>query len=142
MEVCKQHGADLNTRNAEGKRPVDVAEDEYNQLKADLLNKNDNDYEKTVWKQQILHAFLRHTPCMSDGELFWRLKERVEVNDIIRVIFYYYYRLTIERDIALAMPTKPREYRNKCNEHDMFELHFKLLVNKLTPFFSAISLSQ
>jgi len=131
VQVCKQHGADLNTRNDEGKRPVDAAEDEYNTLKADLLDNSDNNYKKIIWKQHILHTFLRHTPCMSDGELFLILKQKIDIDNIMRVIFYYYYMLTIERDIALAMPTEPQKYRDKCKEQSIAELRNQLLENKL-----------
>jgi hypothetical protein len=120
---CVWYGADLNQRNDNGKRPLDVAWDNYYHLEK-KQTKSEAEAKDVVRKAQIVRSFLTYTPHTSDYELYWHLKNKELIPDVIGVIFRHYYTVTIDRDVMLS----PIVFDNWSN---IEKIKNELLVKKL-----------
>ncbi|HSC24967.1 MAG TPA: ankyrin repeat domain-containing protein [Candidatus Babeliales bacterium] len=94
---CIGNGAEINTRNTNKLRPVDVAESLYNYVLKHSINKD------ITHKERIYHIFLDHTPYCSDAIVYSLLRRTVDDYDVIKIIMGYYKALTIDREIALRI---------------------------------------
>ena len=98
IQMCVKHGANLNRRNSDGKRAVDLAEKQYVYAIKNIAHQS----RSFTTKEIIFHSFLQETPYMSDAELFYILKNNIlDDHDIWRKIMGYYSALTIDRAVAL-----------------------------------------
>ena len=106
IQLCVKHGANLNRRNLDGKRAVDLAEEQYIYAIKNICPQS----RPFNTKEIIFHSFLQETPYISDAKLFYIIKNSVLINlimdqqydhDIWRKIMGYYSALTIDRAVAL-----------------------------------------
>ncbi|HSC25264.1 MAG TPA: ankyrin repeat domain-containing protein, partial [Candidatus Babeliales bacterium] len=92
---CIGNGAEINTRNTNKLRPVDVAENLYNYALKHSIN------EEVTHKEKIYYLFLNHTPYCFDAIVYSLLRRTVDNYDVIKIIMGYYKALTIDREIAM-----------------------------------------
>ncbi len=101
------HNLDINARNNEGKRAVDLAYEKYTKLyNFYTIEKLHNMYKDVTNQEQVMHAFLRfispHTPCA----LFKTMLEQQSANghtlpeELLVHIIRNYYELNIETIVA------------------------------------------
>ena len=96
IACCKYHGADLNHRNHEQKRPVDVAYKYYQKASKQLHPTS----QQFIIKEKIYHAFLKATERIHDYELYYRLHPKGINLDIFRHVMQYYCALNVDSYIA------------------------------------------
>ena len=126
IEKCVRYGADLNQRNENGKRPLDVAWDNYYYLEQKAANgKAEVKDVLRKRKAQIVRSFIQHTPHISDPTVYYCLKKQELPHDVIGVIFRHYYTVTIERVVMLT----PIIFGHEL--FDMEKIKNELLTEKL-----------
>jgi hypothetical protein len=123
---CIRYGADLNQRNENGKRPLDVAWDNYYYLEQKATN-GEVEVKDVLRKRkaQIVRSFIQNTPHISDPAVYYCLKKQEMPNDIIGVIFRHYYTVTIERVVMVT----PIVFGHEL--FDMEKIKNELLTEKL-----------
>ncbi|HLW72833.1 MAG TPA: ankyrin repeat domain-containing protein [Candidatus Babeliales bacterium] len=105
-------GVGINARNENGKRPVDLACDEYNSC-YNFYSTHKFSTAKNILDNQeaVMHAFLRFTPSISCAN-FQTILERLP-QDLKNYIGQIYYALNIDTIIA-------KKYKHNKNYYDDF----------------------
>jgi hypothetical protein len=96
-----KYGVDINARNNNGKRPVDLACDEYNSFYNLYITNKISSIKAIVDNQEaIMHAFLRFTPLISCADFQTILKSFPLPQELKNYIGQIYYALNIDTIIA------------------------------------------
>ena len=96
-----KYGVDINARNNNGKRPVDLACDEYNtRYNSYITDKLPKEKEILDNQEAVMHAFLRFTPLISCADFQTILKSFPLPQELKNYIGQIYYALNIDTIIA------------------------------------------
>lgn len=119
LQLCVKHGADLNRRNKDGERAIDLAEKQYLYAQKNLRC---NSLPFRL-KESIFHSFLQETPYLSDIDILYLLWKKNNIHlDVCKIIMGYYSALTIDREIVL--------YDNRKRELSDTGIYMKFISNK------------
>src|SRR5579863_713687 len=109
-----KYGVDINARNNNGKRPVDLACDEYNtRYNSYITDKLPKEKEILDNQEAVMHAFLRFTPLISCADFQTILKSFPLPQELKNYIGQIYYALNIDTIIA-------KKYKYDKNYYDDF----------------------
>ena len=100
IDCCIELGANPNTRDTNGKRPVDIAKEQWPTFKK--ISSNPKFIKLFIQQEQLYHLFLRKTPIISDKELRNRLENTNKLpGDVSNHILQYYHQLNIQYYVAI-----------------------------------------
>jgi ankyrin repeat protein len=92
IDYCILYGANLNHRNNKGKRPLDIASDQY-RVATQYIHSSSPQF---IIKEKIYHAFLNKTERISDNELWYCLSRNGIAKDTYGHIMKYYCALNVD----------------------------------------------
>ena len=118
-------GVGINARNKNGKRPIDLACDEYNSCYNFYITRKFPEAKKILDNQEaIMHAFLRFTPSVSCADFQTILELFSLPQELKNYIGQIYYKLNIDTIIA-------KKYKHDKNYYDDFIENKNEIRNKL-----------